>query len=291
MPLSPVQVVHLVEALPLFQDLFGVPESTLELRARVGALLNIIDGITVAPFEVETTIDQVIAAVQARAETETGRWVKTARQWLRQQSDTLTGVVSAYVQTYARRIESSELVAVATTSVAILSDGKLSPSEGRQLTQQLIQSFELDKALRQAVSPSVLALAKRVAQYRSKADIEADILSIAQSYLQKFGGLLTPELMKQVIQKGTLNLSPETLLSGDWEDLGGLDNVARTFVFKMQLLEADPLTSKTAEEIADQVHEAVERFNRSNNAIDLTSPAADDDDLSLSSVLQPRHPN
>ena len=299
MPLSPVQVVQLVEALPVFQDIFGTPESDLELRARIGALLKMMEAgsaLPLAPAEIESTIDLVIAAFQVRAEAETGRWVKAARQWMREQADQLTDVVSAYVkefatQEWAQQIEQSELAAVVSTSVAVLGDGKLSPSEGRQLAHQLMQTFNLDDALGRAVSPTVVAMARRVAQYRSNADFEADILSIAQAYLQKFGGVLTPELMKRVIQKGTLNLSPEALLSGDFDDLGGLDNVARTFVFKMQILEADPPTSKTAEDIAAQVHESVERFNHSRSAIDLTTPADDDDDLSVSSVLQPAEPD
>ena len=288
MPLSPVQVVQLIEALPVFESVFGPPDSDLALRSRVGALLAVMDGVDLLPAEIEPMIDQVLAVVQGHGQLETGRWVKAARQWLNQQRDQLGELVSAYVQSSARQITDSELVAVAGTAVAVLGDGKLSPSEGRQLTQQLVSSFDLEAALGRAVSPAVMSLAQRVAQYRSKADFEGDVLSIAQAYLQQFGGRLTPALMQRVIQQGTLNLSPETLLSGDWEELGGLDTVARTFMFKMQLLEADPPVTKTAQEIAQQVHASVSEFNRGNRAIDLTQPAnGDDNDLLVSSILQP----
>lgn len=287
MPLSPVQVVQVLEALPVFQQMFGLPESDVELRSRIGALLTIMDGVQMPSTEVEAVIDQILLVTQNRAVNETGRWVKAARQWLHQQGNELEQLVSAYVQSFAREIDRHELVQVASTAVAVLNDGKLSPSEGRQLASQLVKTFDLDTALARVVPSNLIALAQRVAQYRSKAALETDIFAIAQAYLQQFGGLITPALMKQVIQKGTLNLSPEELLSGNWDDLGGIDSVARTFVFKLQLLEADPPITKTAQQIAQQVHDTVTKFNRSHSAIDLTQPVRDDDDLSLSSPLQP----
>ncbi|MEO0539537.1 MAG: hypothetical protein AAFZ80_01590 [Cyanobacteria bacterium P01_A01_bin.105] len=302
MSLSPVQVVEIVEALPVFQQMCGDPESELDLRARVGALLAVMDGVELLPGETEPLIDDVLRAFQVRTHPGMSRWVTAARTWLSQQADQLTQVVSAYVQEFAspalvkklaQKIDDRELTAVVSTAVAVVgsvSDGQLSPSEGRQLARQAIHAFNLDEALSRVVPAGMVTLARRVAQYRHKADFEADVLSIAQAYLQKFGGILTPALMTRVIRQGTLNLSPERLLSGGLDNPGDLNQMARVFTFKMQLLDADPPVTKTAQAIAQQVHDSVTEFNRGHRALDLTEPNPNGT-LSVSSVLQPQEPD
>ncbi|MEL6138485.1 MAG: hypothetical protein AAFR42_13880 [Cyanobacteria bacterium J06628_6] len=283
MSLTTTQTIALLEALPVFGEVFGAAESDIALRARVGALLAVMEGVAIAPTEIETVIDEVLQLAQQRAQVQTQHWVKAARQWLTQQEDRLIQVVSAYVQTYAQAIDPQELADITSTAVAILGDGRISPSEGRQLTRQLVQRFDLEQALSRTIPLRFLKIARRVASYRSRADLQTDAFSVAQAYLEKFHELLTPELMKQVIQNGSLNVSPQDFLSGD---LGDLDEVASLFTFKMQLLEATPPITKAAQAIADQVHESVAAFNRERGAADLLAPKSTGD-LSVGINRQP----
>ena len=109
----------------------------------------------------------------------------------------------------------------------------------------------------------------RLAQDSTFQEAEADrvrILSEALPYIQQFQAILSPQLLEQILETGPLNLSPAEVLSGD------LNEFSQMLYYKFQLLEADPVVTKSHEAIATDVHNAIAEFKKNQPpAVDLTT--------------------
>ncbi|MEO0885463.1 MAG: hypothetical protein AAFY54_05955 [Cyanobacteria bacterium J06648_10] len=253
---------------------FGRPDAALDLRAVVGAIVANIDTVSIENSQLEGFMDEVIAAYDSLGmessfvDVTAQLLAEQASVWLKEQKATVTNVVSAYLQQFADSGETWEpnrVLNLVQTVIATLNDGSLSKSGGRSLVNKVIDTFELDQALGRWVAPEWIALAQRVASYVEKGDLQSTVQSIAWSYVQQFQAILSPQLLEQIIERGPLNLSPAEVLSGD------LNEFSNMLYYKFQLLEADPVVTKSEVAIAADVHKAIKDFKQRNKPnIDVT---------------------
>ncbi len=261
---------------------FGQPGSELDRRAVMGAILaavaaaenSRIDGQIEGQREsqLESLVDEAIAALESLGPDDSPVDVaaqllaEQAAVWLQSQETTAGNVISAYLQQFAPDgavWTESEIAGLALTVIATLNDGSLSRSGGRQLLSRVIAAFSLERALSRWVAPEWVAHAQRVASYMSKGDLQTEVRSIAWAYIQQFESILSPQLIEQIMQSGPVNVSPAELLSGD------LDDFSRMLYYKFQLLEADPVVTKSHAEIAADIHRAIADWQtRQDPAVD-----------------------
>ncbi|MEO0459153.1 MAG: hypothetical protein AAF152_21610 [Cyanobacteria bacterium P01_A01_bin.114] len=273
----PATIDRALAILDAFDQLFGTPTSELELRAVIGAILLHTEHIQALPHEMAALIEAVEAAYRSGARVAAGDLANAAaevaakriKDWLQTREEALFGGLAAYAQQFDSTLDSAaELVDVTQTMIAILNDGQLSAPEGRWLLQTALEKFDLTKALQKWVPPEWFAIANQVAQYRKNASFESTVFGVVQAYIQRFQSLLTPELMQHVLKNGTLNVDPQQLLEGD------IVRLTEVMLFKMQLLEASPPVTKSAEEIAAQLHTAIREFKARRRIRDLSQPTA-----------------
>lgn len=255
---------------------FGQPENELDMRAVVGAIVANVETVEVENERLEAFIDEAIAAYESLG-TDASLVDVTAQLlaeqvavWMKEQETTVANVVSAYLQQFApedSELTSGELLSLVQTVVATLNDGSLTRSGGRALIKQVVESFDVDQALSRWVAPEWIALAQRVASYEDKSDVQEDVRSIAWAYIRQFESILSPQLIEQIMEEGPINVSPDELLAGD------LGDFSEMLFYKYQLLEADPVVTKSHEAIAADVHKAVADFlarREREGAADLT---------------------
>lgn len=272
---------RVLSILDAFSQLFGTPASEIELRAVIGAILMRVEKFQALPQQMVPLIELLAttyragptATVGALADAAAEMAAKQVKDWLQTRQESLFNGLAAYAQQFDSTLDSAtELVDVTQTLIAIISDGQFSAQEGRWLLQSALDKFDVTLALQRWVPPEWFAIAKQVAQYRQNASFESTVFAVVQAYMQRFQALLTPALMEQILKNGTLNIDPSQLLEGDIVKLTDL------MMFKMQLLEASPVITKSDEEIAAQVHSAIEQFKATHGwGGDISQPIASGD--------------
>ena len=254
------QVLNVLRAYVLT---FGRPAAEVDLRAVVGAIVANLPTVTIANDQLERFIDEVIVAFSSLGmeaslvEVTAQMLAEQVAVWLSEQEAIVNNVLSAYLQQFAPDHvvwNLPQVVNLTQTIVATLNDGSLSRSGGRSLVDKVSQAFDLQKALSRWVAPQWIALAQRVASYAENGALQSELQSIAWAYIQQFQAILSPQLLEQIIHDGPLNLSPAEVLSGDLSDF------SQMLYYKFQLLEADPVVTKSHQVIAANVHKAVSDF-------------------------------
>ncbi len=267
---------------------FGELGSKLEQRAVIGAIVANLVEVKVENSRLERFIDEAIAAYQSVGKDATlvdvtaQLLAEQVAVWLREQEATVSNVLSAYLQQFApddANWDTGAVIGLVQTVIATLNDGSLSRSGGRSLVKKVVETFELDKALSRWVAPEWVALAQQVASYSSKEELQTEVRSIAWAYLQQFQAILSPQLIEQIMETGPLNLSPAEVLSGD---LGGF---SKMLFYKFQLLESDPVVTKSHEQIAVEVNRAIAAFSANQNPPFDATKGIQTGDLEISSPI------
>ena len=249
---------QVLSALRAYAVTFGPPDSELELRAVIGAIL--VNVATVKNSQIEEFINEAIAALDSLGpdnspvDVTAQLLAEQADVWLQAQEETISNVLSAYLQQFSPDDavwSADEIARLVQTVIATLNDGSLSRSGGRLLLNRVAESFDLKRAISRWVAPEWIAIAQRVASYVSKGDLQTEVQSIAWAYIQQFQSILSPQLIEQIMQAGPINVSPAELLAGD------LNDFSQMLYYKFQLLEADPVVTKSHAEIAAEIHRAI----------------------------------
>lgn len=264
-PTSIRNLSQVLNVLRAYVVTFGQPESDLDLRATIGAIVANLTTVQIENAQLEKFTDEAIAASKSLGidptlvDVSAQLIAEQVAVWRREQEATVSNVVSAYLQQFAPDDadwqKTGEVVSLVQTVVATLNDGSLSRSGGRALVNKVVETFELDRALGRWVAPEWVALAQKVASYASKGELQSEVRAIAWAYIQQFQATLSPQLIEQITETGPLNLSPAEVLSGD------LGDFSEMLFYKFQLLEADPVVTKSHEQIAVEVNQAIADFN------------------------------
>jgi hypothetical protein len=268
---------------------FGRPSSDLELRAVIGAIVATLPTVQIDNSELEGFASEAIAAFDSLGldpslvDVGSQLLAEQVAVWLGEQQVTVSNVVSAYLQHFAPNDAvwaSAEVLGLVQTVVATLNDGSLSRSGGRSLVEKVVESFNLPQALSRWVAPEWVAQAQRVASYVSKDDLQMEVRSIAWAYIQQFQAILSPQLIEQIVEKGSLNLSPAEVLAGNFDDF------SQMLYYKFQLLASEPVVTKSHLAIAADVRQAVADLQaRQPPGIDVTK-GVQSGDLEVSSPFK-----
>ena len=244
---------------------FGQPESEMELRAVVGAIVANLSEVTVENAELEGFTDEAIAAFKSLGvdpilvDVGSQLLAEQVAVWWREQEAVVTNVISAYIQQFAPDGADWKTAAVtnlAQNVVATLNDGSLSRSSGRVLVDRVVASFDLEKALSRWIAPEWIALAQRVANYIEKGDLQAELHSIAWAYVKQFQAILSPQLIERIMTEGSVTVTPEEFFSGSLTDF------SQMLYYKFQLLKSEPEVTKSHIAIAADVRKAVMRHKK-----------------------------
>ena len=265
---------------------FGSPASALELRAIVGAVVANLKTVAIDNADLEGFIDEAVAAFEsigadpALVDVTAQLLAEQVAVWIREQETTVSNVVSAYLQQFApmgKAWPTGEVISLVQTVIATLNDGSLSRSGGRFLVDRVVETFDLERAISRWVAPEWVGLAQRVARYLEKGDLQSELRAIAWSYVQQFQAILSPQLIEQIMTQGPLNVSPAELLSGD------LGEFSQMLYYKFQLLEADPVVTKSHEAIAADVHRAIADLRSRREPVPDITKGVQTGDLEISS--------
>ncbi len=279
------QVVNVLRA---YSVTFAQPENELELRAVVGAIAANIPTVSVENSKLEPFIDEVIAAYSSLGTdaslVDVGAQLlaEKASVWLREQETIINNIMNAYLQQFAPENadwQTSDIIGLAQTIVATLNDGSLSRSGGKELIKRVVATFDLERALSQWVAPEWIALAQQVASYAEKGDLQSELQSIAWAYVQQFQSILSPQLIEQIMEEGSMNVSASEFMSGD------LGDFSKMLYYKFQLLEADPVVTKSHTQIAAEVHRSVEAFKAQLKTNTDVTTGIQTGDLKISSLF------
>ena len=265
------QVLNVLRAYVLT---FGQPASELELRSVVGAIVANLTTVEIENRQLEGFMDEAIAAFKSLGmepslvDVPAQLLAEQVVVWLAEQQTTVSNVISAYLQHFAPMEAAwnrGEILGLVQTVVATLNDGSLSRSGGRMLVDKVVESFDLNQALSRWVAPAWVALAQRVASYVGKGELQMEVRSIAWAYLQEFQAILSPQLIEQIVETGPLNLSPADVLAGNFDDF------SQMLYYKFQLLESDPVVTKSHVAIASDIRQAITKLqSRQKSGLDVT---------------------
>jgi len=288
-------------------------ETMAEIRAIAGSILSVkakAGDLLLQGLEMEAWVDEMVkdfapgevvepvsdAGMTAIA-TQTKNWRDTLEVKTR-------ATLDAYIQNYAPHLNTEKLRDLVTTILPIVEDAQISRDEALRVIQQVGEQCDPQSALGRVLDTQWVTLASKVQQVLQNRDLEDTVQDVMQAYVHKFEpalveigtGLIADALRAVTNSKAMLDLDLDWELDAETQQL-----VIRQVGFKMQLLKASPPPSKTALEIAQQVHSEVRRY-RAEQGLDDPHPTmptvvrTDDDDgessrlggdLSVGIQLQP----
>lgn len=144
------QVLNVLRA---YSVTFGRPDTPLELRSVIGAIVANLTTVNVENRRLEAFMDEAIAAFDSLGmesslvDVTSQMLAEQVSVWLSEQETTVRNVVSAYLQQFAPEDvawDSTSLLGLVQTVVAALNDGSLSKSGGRALIGRVLASFDLE---------------------------------------------------------------------------------------------------------------------------------------------------
>lgn len=292
------QVRSLVETLAAYSQLFGLPEDTEQLRGIVGTFITLQQRagklrLTAQAAEdvvhevlAATQIDNLAAAVTSAAQQELAR---QAQQWRQSLESIVKNTLNAYVgQKLTPTLNPESLQKAVASVVPLIEDGQITQSEVRSLVTQVGSAFNWEQALGSAVNldPKYVKLAKNLAITLAQKPMEDAVSETVTAYVKTFEPTLETvgeSLIEQAVEAILLNK-----VQFDWDTELSLENkqlLVKQVLFKLNVVQALPAPSKTAQQIAAQVHNAVEQFRAKRAETledpDVTAGSLSVDDLSI----------
>lgn len=294
---NPEQVRSLVEILAAYHQLFGLPKDTEQLRGIVGTFITLQQRVGTLRLTVQAAEDVVhevlatvstdtLAAATSAAQQELAR---QAQQWRQSLESLVTKTLNAYVvQKLTPNLDPESLHKAVASVVPLIEDGQITQSEVRSLVTQVGSEFNWEQALGKAVNldPKYVKLAKNLAITLAQKPMEDAVSETVTAYVKKFEPTL------ETVGEGLVEQAVEAILLNkvqfDLDTDLNLENkqlLVKQVLFRLNIVRAFPTPSKTTEQIAAQVHNAVEQFRAKRSETledpDATVGALSIDDLSI----------
>lgn len=290
-------VSTLVGGLTAYASTYGLPETAEQLQSLVGSLISVTDQaetIVANASQAQQLIQTVLAnfdpqslatATLDQAKTSLAEAAHQRRSDLESQvKDTL----NAYIQDHAPGLKLDALEDTLTTVVPLVTQGPITRAEVIELMGRVADSFDLATALTAHINPTVVSIAKTVAVALSQKPMEQAVTETVTAYVAKFEPALTTvgeDLIENAIGailRNRVQFNLDTDL-----DLANQRLLIQQVSFQLNILQASPPTSKTAEQVAQQIYNEVDRFKQQRAAAlnqgDAATGLVSDDGLSISS--------
>lgn len=291
---STLDVLKLIKALELFEQTFGSPKSELELQATIGSLVAVMDlkdgnlddlVHRIANYYQQTQSSE--GAVDAAKYQVSPITIQEAKERLTTAEETLILLIRTYLQRVSSKLSATEFVEMAKAAVALVAkdQSNLSFPESKRLLYIALQTFgnQLSQpipALGEQIPKRTAKLLARLVRYQKiirTGGLEATLMTLAAQTLDSTAQRLSPDLIRSALKNSTVTIPLEL----DTQD--GLDDLASALFFKLQLQTPSPRATKSEQEIAEQLNQAIAEFKTKYQPLtDVTQPQWDND-LSVSS--------
>lgn len=272
-------------------------ETIADLRAISGALLAVgqkSGNLTPQGLEIEEWVDVLVENfdLQQLAERLLDEGEKAiaaqANYWRETLEVKVRATLDAYIQKYSPSLDTVKIQDIVTTTLPIIEDAQISRDEAFRLIDKISQQFDLPAAVERALDPKWVKFADKVVQVFRHREIEDSTTAVMNAYVQKFQPAaieLGEDLIEQAVQAVTnskLKLGLEVDLDSETQKL-----IVKQVMLKFNLMEAPPTPSKTALEVAQEVHDEVQRYRKAQglNAVNYLPRTQTKDEVSGGSSL------
>ncbi|MEM7795385.1 MAG: hypothetical protein AAF579_13175 [Cyanobacteria bacterium P01_C01_bin.118] len=284
-------VLKLIKALELFEQTFDSPKSELELQATLGALatvmnlkesnLNALVHRVVNCYQQTQSLGELVDATKYQVSAAT---IQKAKERLTDAEETLIRLIRTYLQRVSSKLSATEFVELTKAAVALLAKdpSNLSFPESKRLLYIALQTFgtQLSQpipALGEQIPKRIAQLLARLIRHQKiiRTDGLADtlIMLAAPTIAQR----LSPDMIRTALENSPITIVPEL----DTQE--GLEDLTSALFFKLQLQMPSLRATKSEQEIAEQLNQAIAEFKTKYQPLtDVTQPQWDND-LSISS--------
>ncbi|MBE9113744.1 hypothetical protein IQ273_30690, partial [Nodosilinea sp. LEGE 07298] len=297
---SPEITATLISGLSAYGRLYDLPNSPDQVQGILGTLLRLYQPDWPTPL-VDVIAQQVLDgltledlknAIVSRA---SSALAKAAHRWQQRLSDQAKGVLTTYVQRYRPTVTPDTLSSMATSVIPLVNDGVITRSEAIGLVSLVVQTFDLESAIRGSipaelaavVNATSAALAQTLAIILNQKPMAEAVSETVTAYIEKYapglvniGSDLIATALSAVL-KNQVDFNLDVQLTVIDQAL-----LIEQVSFQLNALRQSPLPSKPAWAIAAQVNTAVEQYlHNRGDQVDLTAGLVSDDGLSISSPL------
>ncbi|MGF1521548.1 MAG: hypothetical protein ACFBSF_04425 [Leptolyngbyaceae cyanobacterium] len=282
--IAPIVVQSLQNALAAYLKNYGGGESLQAVRAIAGALLSVkskAQAILLRGLEIEAWVDAVVRDFDPEqiakliANQAEQALATQAKLWREKVELKVRATLDAYIQTYIPDLDTHQIQATIATILPIVEDAQISRDEAQRIIHLIARQYDWRSPIQRIIDPKWVILAGKAWKAFRNRDVEATVQDVVQVYIRKFKpalvemgeGLAEQALTALFNSKAQLdldlNLDPESQRL-----------IVQQVSFKMKLMEASPPPSKTALEIAQQLHEAITHYRTQQgfNSVSLFPP-------------------
>ncbi|MBT9317629.1 hypothetical protein [Leptothoe spongobia] len=217
--------------------------------------------------------------------------VPSDQERLTQAEETLLLLIRTYLQRVSSKLSATEFVEMAKAAVALLDKDQSGPSlsfpESKRLLYIALQTFgtQLSQpipALGEQIPKRIANLLARLVRYQKimrTGGLEATLMTLAAQTLENTAQRLSPDMIRTALENSRITIAPELATQE------GLEDLARALFFKLQLQTPSPTATKSAQEIAEQLNQAIAKFTTKYQPLTEVTQPQWDNDLSVSSPL------
>ncbi|PSN11702.1 hypothetical protein C7293_23275 [filamentous cyanobacterium CCT1] len=295
---APEAAATLISGLSAYGRLYGLPNSPEQVQGILSTLLRLYQP-GLPPALVDTVAQRVLDGLtpddlkNAIVDRASSALAKAAHRWQQRLSDQAKGVLTSYVQRYRPTVTPDTLSSMATSVIPLVSDGAITRSEAMGLVSLVVQTFDLDSAMRgvvpaglaAVVNTTAAALAQTLAIVLDQKPMAEAVSETVSAYVEKYA----PGLVNIGSDLIATALSAVLKNQVDFDldlQLAAIDQalLIEQVSFQLNVLRESPPPSKPAWAIAAQVNAAVEQYRQDQgDRVDITAGLVSDDGLSISS--------
>ena len=289
-------VLKLTKALGLFEQTFGRSQSKLERQAMVGALAAVMD---LKDGDLNELVHRVANYYQPTQSLEesadaakyqvSAAIIQKAKERLTDAEETLVLLIRNYLQRVSSKLSATEFVDLTKAAIALLNSEQTEPKfslpESKRLLYFALQTFrhQLSQpipAIGTKIPKRLARLVARLARYQkiTRTDgVQAVLAALVNQTLENTAQQLSPSLIRTALKNSKVAIAP------DLDANESLDDIASALLFTMQFQTSATPTTKSEQEIAEQLNQAIADFKTKYQPLaDVTQPQWDSD-LSVSS--------
>lgn len=246
-------------------DLLAISSSILTFQQKQGTVAAERIPKVIAPDLFEPLIQKVVnqfnvdAVATSVVDLTTETLVQEVKQWRQSLENQVLNTLNAYVQ----RFKPDGLPNLSETILSIIpliESALLGKSQAESLIQQVTSKFDLQTALGQVIGTETLAIAKKLAkllQFRNLEELLKETILGDRPLLNKTLETVTESFVNSELAK---ILGNDTLQFDI--DLESQKLMVKQVTLKLNVMQSSPPPSKSADEIAKQVDDEVERFKK-----------------------------